>query len=354
MSFLPFINNKLMIEDGTCYHVLPFCKKNCGKEKCQKHYNDLLAKESGSYCCPYGLSSYVYAANDKKYIFTGLKIRGVYVKEKAKQTAAEETIYNPIIDESVCASIAKEIVVSFDEKHELEIKLDAIRDLLHETRSLNGQVKDSIDLLWSEYDEESIPYNSLLMTIKKAHVSSYMIANRFSYFDSVLNPSISIGSPYYGVVFKRFDKMRKLLKDYMRKNVWISISSDKQCDYRFNLYPTFDTLLFILLENAIKYSPNNNPVDIILKEYGSKLDVTISSIGPYCDENELLMLCKKGFRGQNATAVQPKGQGFGLNFAKKICEQHNIGVSFNSIYSHKDHSVKYGTFVVTLEFDNNQ
>jgi heat shock protein HtpX len=50
-----------------------------------------------------------------------------------------------------------------------------------------------------------------------------MISNRFSYSDSVLNPTLSAGSFYPAVIFKKFDKMRKLLKGYLRKNVWITI-----------------------------------------------------------------------------------------------------------------------------------
>ena len=188
--------------------------------------------------------------------------------------------------------------------------------------------------------------------LKNAHVSSFMISNRFSYFDSILNPTLSVGSSYPAIIFKKFDKMRKLLRGYLRKNVWISIESPTQSDYRYSVYPTFETLLFILLENAIKYSPNNQPVDVIFEEKKCQLDVTIKSIGPYCDENEIVHLCDKGFRGENARMVQSTGQGFGLNFAQKICVDHNIGIAFDSTYLKKDHGVKYGTFRVRLHFNN--
>lgn len=179
-----------------------------------------------------------------------------------------------------------------------------------------------------------------------------MISNRFSYFDSVLNPTLTIGNPYSAVIFKKFDKIRKLLKDYMRKNVWISLNATEQINFKYDIFPTFETLLFIIFENAIKYSPNNKSVDVCFTEKDKSLVVVISSIGPYCDENEILHLCEKGFRGENAKVFQQKGQGFGLSFAKKICDDHKIKINFSSIYSHKDHAVKYGTFNVTLSFQN--
>lgn len=353
MSILPYLNSADEITDGGCFHLLPFCKTKCMSEKCKQHYRKLKESEAGSYCCPYGLSSYVYISTEGKMIFTGLKIKGVYNKKQAKATEPQEYVYNPVIEESTCSAIAREVAASMIEKHALEIKLESIRDLLHEARSLNGQIKNSIDLLWETNNEEDdIDRNVMIETLKSAHVSSFMISNRFSYFDSVLNPTLSIGDPYSAVVFKKFDKMRKLLKGYLRKKVWISIESPIQSNYRYNIYPTFETLLFILLENAIKYSPNGSPVDVFFNENGNTLDVTIRSTGPYCDENEILHLCDKGFRSENAKVAQKNGQGFGLNFAQKICDAHHIGISFTSNYSHKDHGVKYGTFSVLLHFDN--
>lgn len=353
MSLMPYINTESELVDGTCFHLLPFCKKNCTSKKCQHYYEELKSADAGSYCCPYGLSSYVYGSKEGNAIFTGLRIKGVYDKKKAKVADSKEYVYNPVVDEHYCAAVAQETSIALLEKQSLEAKIEAIRDLLHDTRSLNAQIKNSIDLLWeTNADEYAIEYETMLETLKNAHVSSFMISNRFSYCDSVLNPTLSSGSKYPAVVFKKFDKMRKLLKDYQRKNVWITINSPSQSDYRYSIYPTFETLLFILLENAIKYSPNNKPVEVIFDEKGNILDVTIKSIGPYCDENEITHLCDKGFRSENAKIVQEVGQGFGLNFAQKVCAAHGIGLTFKSVFLKKDHGVKYGTFYAIMHFDN--
>lgn len=353
MSLFPYVSPMGLIEDGECFQLLPFCKKKCTSTKCKEYYHNLRSQNIGAYCCPYGLSSYVYCENGKKMIFTGLKIKGVYNKKQSNLTENKSITYSPIISENLCRSIAREIVVSTLEKETLESKLDAIRDLLHEARTLNGQIKNSIDCLWETHNsEDDINNQTLVDTLKNVHVSSFMISNRFSYFDSILNPALSIGDPYPAVIFKKFDKMRKLLKGYLRKNVWINIESPIQSNYKYSIYPTFETLLFILLENAIKYSPSNKSVDVHFKQDGNILDVNIQSTGPYCDENELLHLCDKGFRGENAKKKKKKGQGFGLNFAKKICDDHHIDISFNCIYSGKDHGIKYGIFSVLLHFDN--
>ena len=352
MSLLPYINNDGVLEDGTYIHLLPFCKNNCKKEKCVAYYERLKNCHSGSFSCPYGLSSFVYTTSEGNIIFTGLRIKEKYDKQKSKSLNSE-TVFNPVISEESCLSIAKEVAITISEKRELKNRLDTINDLLHETRSLNGQVKNMIDTLYENAtDESEIDYDELLMALKNAHVSSHMIFNRFAYFDSILNPAIIRRSPYLVGVFKKFDKMRKLLKNYLGKNVWIRLLSPRPCEFMYRVTPSFETLLFILLENAIKYSPDNKSVDVKFDENGSTLTVIIESIGPYCEQNELLHLCDKGFRGENARNLLKNGQGFGLNFANKIALDHNITISFDSIYSHKEHGVKYGTFKVKLFFNN--
>ena len=62
MALLPYLDKTNTIVDGAYFHLLPFCKKNCCKEKCSAYYEKLRESDAGCYCCPYGLSSYVYAS----------------------------------------------------------------------------------------------------------------------------------------------------------------------------------------------------------------------------------------------------------------------------------------------------
>ena len=354
MSVFPYYDTeRKQIVDGTCFRLIPYCNKNCVSQRCKQYYESLEDAPSGSYKCPHGLSSYVYNAQNKKLIFTGIKIKGKYDKQRTKGISAQDYCFNPVVEEAICNSVANEIAVTIHENAEKDRKTAPINDLLHETRALNGQIRSLTDSYFEEhFDDDTIDSNRLLEIIKNVQVCSYMISNRFLYLDSVLNPTLPQGSSYSAVIFGKFDKMRKLLKGYMRKNVWISLNTPEPSKYRYNIYPSFETLIFVLLENAIKYSPNNQPVDVNFKERGSILDVEIVSVGPYCTENEITRLCEKGFRSENAQIMQKQGQGFGLNFANEICKAHKIGLSFDSIYLNKDHGVKYGRFYVKLRFDN--
>ena len=354
MSVFPNYDfDRKQIVDGTCFRLMPYCIKNCVSQRCKQYYESLENAPSGSYKCPHGLSSYVYNAQNKKLIFTGIKIKGKYDKQRVKGISTQDYCFNPVVEETICSSVANEIAVAIHENAEIDRKTAPVNDLLHETRALNGQIRGLTDSYFEEHgDDDTIDSNRLLEIIKNVQVCSYMISNMFLYLDSVLNPTLPQGSSYPAVIFGKFDKMRKLLKGYMRKNVWISLNTAETSKYRYNIYPSFETLLFVLLENAIKYSPNNQSVDVNFIEKANILDVEITSVGPYCNENEITRLCEKGFRSENAQIMQKQGQGFGLNFASEICKAHKIGLSFESIYLNKDHGVKYGRFYVKLHFDN--
>lgn len=355
MSFLPVINDASELIDGNLFHLLPFCKSIPMHKKCKAHYEKMKSSPTGCYCCPFGMSSYVYRDPQRTIIFTGLRIRETYDKKKAKSIESDRNIYNPVVPLHVCETIASTELDIIFEKKKLEEKSQTIRDILHESRTLNGRIRESIDQLWESADQdEQLDYNDMIETITQVHVCSLMLATRFSRYDAVNNPSLSLGSPYNAVIFKKFDKLRRLMKNYQRKNVRIVINSPTQSDYKYPVYPTFELLLFILFENGIKYSPANETIDVQFEEKGSILTVRIKSIGPYSDENEILHICDKGFRGQNAMAIQKDGQGLGLSFAKEICASHKIDIDFNSLYYRKDHGIKYGFFTVILRFDNHQ
>ena len=353
MAIFPTYIKTGQIKDGSLVHILPYCLDKCKKDKCQRYYDTLMGKPTGSYRCPYGLSSYIYNEKGISTIFTGIRIQGIYDKSKSKLISSENKIFNPVLDEKDCIASIKEWIMHEENGKNIQLRYNEIDDLLHETRTLNGQSKTIIDLLFDSYKNgEEADNEKLLKALKDIHVISYMISNRFAYFDSVINPELTTKTSICANIFKKFDKLRKLFTGYLRKNVHITLESPQQCEYRYKIYPTFETLIFILLENAIKYSPEPGEINIKLLEKGCILDATIQSVGPYCDENEILHLCDKGFRGTNAKSISAKGQGFGLNFAKEICEIHKISMSFDSTYSHQNHGIKYGRFLVNLHFDN--
>jgi len=85
--------------------------------------------------------------------------------------------------------------------------------------------------------------------------------------------------------------------------------------------PGMRLCLDLLLDNAIKYSPADSPVELFTSaapEGG--VEFTVADSGPSIPADELERVFDKGFRGSAATGIP--GSGLGLYMAKAVVEVH--------------------------------
>ncbi|WP_425493537.1 ATP-binding protein [Marilutibacter chinensis] len=138
---------------------------------------------------------------------------------------------------------------------------------------------------------------------------------------------------------------------------------DKRVDIEFSgqsftksdLYPVFDIVPFLLLENAIKYSPKETKIVVTFSERPHCIDVSIDSVGPLVEDHERQRLTEKNFRGECARALGIPGTGFGLHFAKYVCDLNGITFEISSsISSYSVNGVPHAPFGVTLKVPRGQ
>lgn len=86
-----------------------------------------------------------------------------------------------------------------------------------------------------------------------------------------------------------------------------------------------------LLENALKYSPKEKPVDIRLQKKGELVELEVLDRGPGIDVADKKKAFEKFHRLGNEATRRAKGTGLGLYLCKKIVKTHggNIEVSDN-------------------------
>jgi len=77
-------------------------------------------------------------------------------------------------------------------------------------------------------------------------------------------------------------------------------------------------ILFNLISNAIKFSPEGKPIDISLETGPHKLILTVKDYGIGISESDQKHLFERFFRANNATNIQ--GTGLGLNIVSKYVE----------------------------------
>ena len=85
-----------------------------------------------------------------------------------------------------------------------------------------------------------------------------------------------------------------------------------------------------LLENAIKYSNMHGKIFISLKSDKKMVEVSIKDIGIGISETGKKKIFQKFYRDPNAQKRESMGSGFGLFTTKKIVEEHNGKIWFDS------------------------
>jgi two-component system sensor histidine kinase CiaH len=84
-----------------------------------------------------------------------------------------------------------------------------------------------------------------------------------------------------------------------------------------------------LIENAIKYSPTNTPIEISVQSQNNHAVVLVKDEGYGIFDTEKENVFKKFYRIGNEETRSAKGTGLGLFITKNLCDLHNIQISIS-------------------------
>lgn len=363
MNLVPQISHDGTIVDGGYIKALSFCKTNCATGKCAEFYKALLEKNrEGFYSCPHGMSCYLSIGEGQtKTIYSCFREKTTYNKTKAKAlNQVKEIVYNPVLQEEQLRLLINATYDLCEQERILAERTSAVESISHEVKKLNSQIKERSDLILQSYrliDDDVVlsaeNLQRLQEDIRTIFISSSMVASRFSLYDYEKNPDVlSQGAAFDCNVYKKFDKIKRILKNYQKRGITINIKGSSY-DY-IEAYPSFELIPLLIVENAVKYSYSSSSVDICFsKSAGNALTITIDSYSPYCSESEVAHLFEKGIRGKEAKKVSSDGSGVGLYFVKLICDLHNVNVSVSSNKDRRTtiNGIIYAPFQVRLEFN---
>jgi len=100
--------------------------------------------------------------------------------------------------------------------------------------------------------------------------------------------------------------------------------------------------LTILLDNAIKYSPNGSTISIDCREDHTYAYISINDEGPGIAPEELPHIFERFYRADKARSEQKAGYGLGLTIAKRLTEQYGGHITVQSTLK------KGSTFTIKL------
>jgi signal transduction histidine kinase len=122
---------------------------------------------------------------------------------------------------------------------------------------------------------------------------------------------------------------------------------------KWEMYDIFDIVPFLLLDNALKYSPPDQTIDVKFREENNSfLSVNINSFGPNVKDEEIDLITDRKYRGSNASKFESAGGGYGLYLANLICNLHDVDLSVSSgdVLWHRE-GIPISEFNVELVFE---
>lgn len=124
-----------------------------------------------------------------------------------------------------------------------------------------------------------------------------------------------------------------------RKNIGLNTQFPPEIDSALYDKDKLEKIVYNLLSNAFKYTPNNGTVTVIIDHKSDALNIEISDTGKGINKEELKRVFDRFYRVEGSEA---KGSGIGLSLVKELVDLHNGKLNVDSVIGQGT------TFKVTL------
>ncbi|MGN7939115.1 ATP-binding protein [Virgibacillus sp. 6R] len=218
-----------------------------------------------------------------------------------------------------------------------------VADASHELRTPLSVMLSSIELLEMEEQTEQ----DKEMAVKTIHNLKEEVKRMTGLVSNLLTLARS-DSAQQNVTMEAFD-LYQVAKQTIHtfeahahtKNITLQLKSPNPLQIIGNI-ELLTQLLYILIDNAIKYSEYKGTVTLAISKEGNQLLLTVTDNGVGIEEKHIPHLFKRFYRVDKARTRQEGGYGLGLSIAKWIVDTHNGTINVQS----KLH--EGSTFIVNL------
>ena len=225
-----------------------------------------------------------------------------------------------------------------------ELKTNFISMMSHDLKTPIARIQGMTDVILSDVVQLSSQQREAVDTIR--HSSDDLL--------KFINAILSYGKiESQGVQLQRKSKdINSILEEVVRKHEFLA--KLKKIHVQMELEPQFpiaiDSELIKqvfsnLVENAIKYSPEDTKITVASEEKQGFSWVRVQDHGPGIPADELGSIFMKFFRSKNVKSTPIKGSGLGLYLAKYFTELHGGDIFVESTYGNGS------TFTVKLPIE---
>ncbi|MBS3820013.1 hypothetical protein KGY73_11010, partial [bacterium] len=119
-------------------------------------------------------------------------------------------------------------------------------------------------------------------------------------------------------------------KDKLYEKLQIKIQIEPDIPFLYIDRDAFSLALSNLLENAVKFSPDQKAISVAAKKIGDTIQVDVTDKGLGIDSNEMDKIFDKFYQGKNTDQKSLGGTGLGLTLVKHVMEAHEGKVQVKS------------------------
>jgi len=198
----------------------------------------------------------------------------------------------------------------------------------HEFRTPLSTIMSSVDLI-GRYTEKTgdEKVDKHLGRIRGKVREMTAMLNEFLSLERIEQGQVQCNPTTFDIVdlcIELMEELRQLAKpgqalDYDHTAAERNVLSDRQM---------LSNVISNLVTNAIKYSPENKPIELRSHIEGGRLVITVRDEGIGIPPEDQQHLFERFFRGSNATTIQ--GTGLGLNLVKRYLDHLEGIIDFNS------------------------
>ncbi|RYZ86513.1 MAG: CHASE2 domain-containing protein, partial [Proteobacteria bacterium] len=225
-----------------------------------------------------------------------------------------------------------------------ELKTNFISMMSHDLKTPLARIQGMTDMILKDAQPLSSPQREAVDTIRHSSEDLLKFINAILNYGKIESEGVELHMQSRDV--------NALLKDVIRKHEFLAkvkripIESVLEPLFPIQVDPELMKQVFSnLIENAIKYSPDESNVRVTSEEQDGKVIIRIEDQGPGIPLDEVNAIFMKFFRSKNAKSSPIKGSGLGLYLAKYFTELHQGKLLVESTYG------KGSTFTVELPLE---
>ncbi len=210
-------------------------------------------------------------------------------------------------------------------EHTEMLRSDFINNFSHEFKTPIVSIAGFAKLLRSE-DLSREKRNEYLSIIEEESLRLSAMATSVLLLTKVENMTILTGVS----VFNLTEEIRSSVLLLAEKWTAKGIEMDMECS-EYTIEADGELLKHVwinLLDNAVKFSPENGKVTVSVKEEGKFLSVSVSNNGPDIPPEKIGRIYNKFYQADESHSSE--GNGIGLAVVRKICDLHSGTISAES------------------------